>query len=209
MCIYCGTNKYRKIYENHFGAIPRDEEGRSYDIHHADGNKNNNALENLQCVPLQEHYDIHYRQGDWGACLLLADRLQLDHLVKSELSRKNALHRVKEGTHHFLDSELQKRINRDRIENGTHHFLGETNPMKRAAAKGNHHQMKRADGSSPASDRVKNGSHHFLGGHHQRKQVERGKHPSQLNKICEYCGKTVNSMMYGRWHGDKCSSKIL
>ena len=42
MCIYCGTDKYRKIYEQHHGPIPIDESGRTYDIHHIDGNHFNN-----------------------------------------------------------------------------------------------------------------------------------------------------------------------
>jgi hypothetical protein len=38
MCIYCTTNNYRKIYENHNGIIPKDSDGRTYEIHHIDGN---------------------------------------------------------------------------------------------------------------------------------------------------------------------------
>ena len=55
----CKVN-YRKIYEDHYGQIPLDEEGRSYDIHHIDGNHNNNDISNLKAVTIQEHYDIHY-----------------------------------------------------------------------------------------------------------------------------------------------------
>jgi len=36
MCIYCNTTNYRKIYENHLGTIPKDHEGRSYEIHQLD-----------------------------------------------------------------------------------------------------------------------------------------------------------------------------
>ena len=52
MCIYCGTNKYRKIYENHYGTIPKDENGRSYEIHHIDVNHSNNDLHNLKLVSI-------------------------------------------------------------------------------------------------------------------------------------------------------------
>jgi DNA polymerase III epsilon subunit-like protein len=34
MCIYCNTKNYRKIYENHYAPIGKDNNGRSYDIHH-------------------------------------------------------------------------------------------------------------------------------------------------------------------------------
>lgn len=40
---------YRKIYENHFGPIPKDKDGRSYEIHHIDGNRKNNEISNLKC----------------------------------------------------------------------------------------------------------------------------------------------------------------
>jgi len=59
MTIYNTTN-YRKIYEQYYGPIPRDEQGRSYEIHHIDGNHSNNDPTNLKCVSIQEHYDIHY-----------------------------------------------------------------------------------------------------------------------------------------------------
>ena len=64
MCIYCGTNKYRKIYEHHHGLIPKEENGRTYEIHHIDGNHSNNNPSNLTAVTLQDHYDIHYSQQD-------------------------------------------------------------------------------------------------------------------------------------------------
>ena len=66
MCIYSG-NDYRKIYESHHGTIPRDAAGRTSEIHHIDCNHENNAIENLQCVSIQQHYDIHYSQEEWGA----------------------------------------------------------------------------------------------------------------------------------------------
>jgi hypothetical protein len=54
--------KYRKIWEDVNGPIPVDGEGRTYHIHHIDGNRNNNSIENLQCVSIEEHYNIHLQQ---------------------------------------------------------------------------------------------------------------------------------------------------
>ena len=68
MCIYCNTNKYRKIYENHHGAIPKDDLNRVFEIHHIDGNHSNNSPENLTAVSMREHYDVHRSQNDWYAC---------------------------------------------------------------------------------------------------------------------------------------------
>jgi hypothetical protein len=55
---------YRKIYEQNFGPIPKEPNGRTYEIHHIDGNHNNNDPTNLSAMTIQEHYDIHYSQGD-------------------------------------------------------------------------------------------------------------------------------------------------
>jgi hypothetical protein len=86
MCIYCGTKHHRKIYREHFGPIPKDSDGRSYEIHHIDGNHNNNELSNLKCVSIQEHYDIHYAQGDWAACLRMKHRMSLSVEETSRLA---------------------------------------------------------------------------------------------------------------------------
>lgn len=83
MSIY-SKNNHRAIYESHFGPIPKDPSGRSFEIHHLDGNHSNNDINNLICVSIEEHFNIHYSQGDWNACLLIADRMKLnkDHYKK-------------------------------------------------------------------------------------------------------------------------------
>ena len=96
MCIYCGTEKYRKIYENHFGRIPIDEDGRSYEIHHLDGNHSNNNPSNLKAVSIQEHYNIHFLQKDWAACLIMAKRLEISPTEKSELARLSIIKRMED-----------------------------------------------------------------------------------------------------------------
>ena len=86
MTIYRKSN-YRKIYEQHYGPIPKDEDGRSYEIHHIDGDHKNNEPSNLKCVTIKEHYDIHYSQGDWGACARIAQRMNADPKQLSELAK--------------------------------------------------------------------------------------------------------------------------
>jgi hypothetical protein len=51
---------YRKIWEeaNH-EKIPK-----GYHIHHIDGDRDNNDPSNLLCVSPEEHWEIHYTQGD-------------------------------------------------------------------------------------------------------------------------------------------------
>lgn len=53
---------YRKIWESHHGKIPFDSEGRVYDIHHIDGDRNNNEITNLICLSLEDHYKLHLQQ---------------------------------------------------------------------------------------------------------------------------------------------------
>jgi len=66
---------YRRVWSQVNGPIPKDEKGRSYEIHHVDGNRKNNSINNLMCVSIQEHYNIHYSQGDWAAVTAIAKRM--------------------------------------------------------------------------------------------------------------------------------------
>ena len=118
MCIYCGTNKYRKIYENHYGTIPKDENGRSYEIHHIDGNHSNNDLHNLKLVSIMEHYLIHKSQGDYSAAVRIAAAMKMSADEMSHLARLAAYKRLNEGTHNFIG------LAKKRVKNGTHNFIG-------------------------------------------------------------------------------------
>jgi len=53
---------YRKLWEQHYGPIPKDKNGRTFDIHHIDGNRTNNSLDNLICLSIEDHYKIHMDQ---------------------------------------------------------------------------------------------------------------------------------------------------
>ena len=81
---------YRKIWENNFGPIPKDEFGFSYEIHHIDGDHLNNDINNLKLVTIKEHLLIHLEQNDWGAAALIAKRLGLgpEHISKIQFGKK-------------------------------------------------------------------------------------------------------------------------
>lgn len=92
---------YRKIWEEKYGKIPKDDKGRPYEIHHVDGDRNNNSIENLVCITIKEHYDIHYKQGDYGACVMIAKRMNLPSNYLSEIQRgkkRPGIGGVKKGT---------------------------------------------------------------------------------------------------------------
>lgn len=163
MCTYCGTTKYRKIYENHSGAIPKEANGRTYEIHHIDGNHSNNDPTNLKAVTLKEHYDIHYAQGDYSACMIMKlERMDYTPEEISILSIKNNLKRVQNGTHHFLTRSDGTNINTDRVANGTHNWLDgkqQTIMNKKRVEDGTHHFL----GGKLVKEKIENGTHNFLG----------------------------------------------
>jgi hypothetical protein len=84
------AKNYRAIWIKANGPIPKDKEGRPYEIHHIDGDRSNNDLANLMCISIQEHFDIHYSQGDWVACNLIQDRMSVSVEVRAEVIRKMA-----------------------------------------------------------------------------------------------------------------------
>jgi len=182
---------YRKIYEQHYGPIPKDEEGRTYEVHHIDNNRENNSPENLIALSIQEHYDIHYAQGNWYACLRIAEKMKLSPQEISELARKNAQKRIEEGTHNFqtrpdgtslasdrvnngtnpfLGGKIQKESNQKRINDGTHPFLGgeiQRKNVQERIENGSHHFLGE---KNPSHKRINDGTHHLLGGEIQRKE---------------------------------------
>ena len=79
---------YRKIWEKANGPIPLDELGKTYEIHHIDGNRQNNSIDNLICLSIQEHYDLHYKQKDWKACYQIRRRLNLSIEALNDLNSK-------------------------------------------------------------------------------------------------------------------------
>lgn len=78
---------YRKIWESVNGLIPRDEFGFSYEIHHIDGNRKNNSIDNLLCISIRDHLQIHLDQEDWGAAALISRRLSLGSKYMSDIQR--------------------------------------------------------------------------------------------------------------------------
>lgn len=107
---------YRKIYESYHGSIPIDELGRSYHIHHKDGDNTNNNPTNLQAVSLLEHYHIHLEQGDWWAALRLAQRLNMSSEDISNLAKKTNARLLSEGKNHFLNPENASKAGKKGIQ---------------------------------------------------------------------------------------------
>jgi hypothetical protein len=222
---------YRKIYKSYHGTIPKDQTGRTYEIHHVDGNPENNSKENLVALSLQDHYDLHFSQGDFEACSLMAShRMNKTPEELSEIARLAALQQIEKGTHPWVgDGTHQRKVQRDRLASGTHNLMKRLDGTSLASdrvANGTHQGLKRSDGTSMASDRVKagkcnlskrpdgtsvvtdaiaKGTNAFANGKAVKKQMEEGTHPSQQKWECEVCGKIGHHRAaYTRFHGEKC-----
>jgi hypothetical protein len=127
---------YRKIYQKECGAIPIDENQIPYEIHHKDGNHSNNQIKNLQCLCIDDHFKIHYEQGDFAAAMLILKRKQdyidgvYDKQLLSQLSKIQNKIRLEKGTHNFLTDEHRtnnRRVQTKLIKEGKHHFCKDQN----------------------------------------------------------------------------------
>lgn len=98
---------YRKTWIKHYGPIPIDEDGRTYEIHHINGDRTDNRIENLTCVSIKDHYDLHMVNGDYGAAFRIAQRMGIAKEVKSELASLANKRRSSRGEHPFQDSAIR------------------------------------------------------------------------------------------------------
>ena len=126
---------YRELWEQVNGTIPKDENGISFEIHHINGDHFDDRIENLMCVSIQEHYDIHRSQGDMIACCAILKRMNRKATFTDEererlaqQAKEAAIKRVENGTHNFLGGQIQKEHQKRRKEEGTHNFVGKSNP---------------------------------------------------------------------------------
>jgi hypothetical protein len=198
---------HRKIWVKHYGPIPKDGNGKSYEIHHIDSNHSNNDIGNLKLVTIEDHYAIHESQGDWGACLLMAKRMEKTPEEISELARKSALRRIALGTHN-LNSELSKATQHKRLAEGTHNWQGEQGRQnalhrnKKLVESGKHPwagELGRTHNRELAQKRLEDGSHPFLGDNNPNKNMPKVK--------CPHCNKIGGRNQMKRYHYDNCKEK--
>lgn len=184
---------HRQLYKKWHGTIPTDEHGRTYDIHHKDGNHQNNSPENLIAVPIQEHYNIHYQNGDYSACVLIAVRMKMSVEEISKLTSMAARKRVADGTHHWLSKEHSENVKssiRRRVNDGTYHMLGGEIQKD--------FQLKRSY----------NKTHQWNGPDHNYDKLKNGTHASQKKWTCPHCDVSgKGSTNAKRWHFDNCKNK--
>ena len=194
------------MWESINGPIPKDDNGRSYEIHHIDGNHKNNDISNLKLVTIEEHYRIHFLQEDWNACKLIALRMNVSPKEISMLSSLSARKRVQEGTHHFLKGGPREDLK------------GDNNPMKRpevakkVSDKSKGKPRNWTDKRTQA-DINRRGIKLQLSEEGLQKKKEQGRkqftlnNPSKIKLQCEHCSKIIDKGNFTRWHSANCRSK--
>jgi rubrerythrin len=227
MSKYNTKTNYRKIYEQHHGPIPKDEQGMSFDIHHIDGDRTNNDPSNLRAVSLQEHLDIHLAQGDWGAAQAIYMRMLSTPEQRSAVARELALARVEDGTHNFLDRDAARDRQLKRVAAKTHHFLGGdlqhkrladgthnfvcNNPVFDQIAAGQNKLYDKQWQKDKAKRTIEHGKHNFLSVEFQeksraahKKRIAEGHHHTQQIFECPKCGHVGKGPNMQRYHFNNC-----
>lgn len=172
--------KYRKIWEAHYGEIPKDEEGRTFEIHHIDGNRKNNDISNLMCLSLKEHYELHLQQGDYASAAFLKQKMgtPLNGWKHSE--------------------ETKQKIREDTLNNPRQYWLGKKRPdiaeMRKNIIVSDETKKKQSE------IKLKNPTKFWLG--KSRKGLI---HTTPYT--CPHCGKEGKGAAMHQWHFNNCKFK--
>ncbi len=170
---------YRKIYEQYYGPIPLDSDGRTYEIHHIDGDNHNNDPSNLIALSIKDHYKLHKDQGDYTEAWAIGCRMKISAEEKSMLASLSNLNTIKNGTNPFCDANIRMK--------GT--LAARESNLKKI--KINEYHLQSGDIQRTASQkRVADGTHNFLGSAMNKSMLENGTHPSKIIVTCHHCGKS-------------------
>ena len=180
------NKKHRKIWHDHYGDIPVDDNGITYEIHHINGDHNDNRIDNLICVSISEHYDIHKKQGDWAACSAILQR------IKKRISNHGLDESFLKGENHPMYGKNHSEETLKKISENHADVSGENNPMYGK----NHSEETRKKISEAKAGQLKG----------VKKSAETRKRMSEGVPLltCPHCGKTARGNSMKRWHFDNC-----
>lgn len=194
-----GYGNHIKTWKKYNGEIPKDSDGRSYEIHHIDGNPENNNIENLMCVSINEHYKIHVDQGDYNAAFLIAGRMITKPEDISKIASEGSKQRIKNGTHNFLDPNFPRSLDHNigyvvALDTRTDNIVRIT---------------KEEFDVCDYYVGVNTGRKHKIV--HNNRGHNKGKSWKQTNKEqpkkCKYCGFEGRASLISRWHNERCKYK--
>jgi HNH endonuclease len=191
------TVNYRRIYQKHHGVIPVDEFGRSFEIHHIDGNNHNNDPTNLVALSIQDHYNLHLNKKDYGEAWAIGARMKIDPKELSRLSSLNNQKTMQDGTNPFSDPNIQQQgtkaawvVHQESIANGTFHL--QSGKIQSKA------QQKL----------VKKNKHIFQNAMSNEERLKAGTHPSQIKVTCPKCCKVGSKPGMMTKHFDNCTFEL-
>jgi hypothetical protein len=184
-------------------------------VHHIDGNYLNNDPLNLVAVTALEHFNIHLKQNDYAACIMLSKSAQIS---SEELGKLQYLHgkkcsKEKVGIHSNDFNKISNLKNiwvknppgRKPVTNGVdilkfktekeiEDFLANHVGWYRGLPEKSKHGLKLSkrrlsseESKKISTKRINNGTHNFLTEH-----------------TCPYCNKKGKGPMMKRWHFDNC-----
>jgi hypothetical protein len=202
---------YRKIWESINGPIPKDEQGRSYEIHHIDGNRDNNSIDNLKCVSIEDHYKIHLEQNDFGACHAIEVRMGVAPSVGWTHSQdtKDKIRRTLTGRKQTPEHIENVRLGR--LRNNSDKKTADTLRGRKQSKETRNKRSKSLMGTKrPKSQEQRDKIRKTLTGKKQSEESKVKKRLAQLQKptlTCPHCGLVGKYAGMKRWHFDNCKNK--
>jgi|SRR6056300_51668 len=172
---------YRKLWIKHNGPIPVDEHGRSYEIHHIDGNRENNDIENLQCLSAEDHYKLHYEKQEFYAAHLIAQRISKELVKHTKLE---------------VSPETREKLRQSK--------LGDKNPMKNPEVRKKVSEALKGRKKSPEAEAKRLKSRE--GFKHSEATKNKMRKP-KARSVCPYCALEGGNSQMKRWHFDNCKFK--
>ena len=82
--------EHRLVYESHYGKIPKDKNGKSFHIHHINGKKDDNRIQNLEAMSHSDHMRLHSEMNK--------KKTRVQRKKKSQAGRKRSVKYDEKGT---------------------------------------------------------------------------------------------------------------
>ena len=187
---------YRRLWKEYHGTdIPKDEQGRSYEIHHVDGNRNNNSIENLICVSIEEHKKIHLEQGEVWVANLIADRL--DKVYEKGWQHSEETRKKMSKAHKGLNTWSKGCKNPQPTVTCPHCFKS---GGKSLLVRYHFDNCLKKPGNELLIREV---SLKFK----ESRRKPKSKYTERIPVVCSYCGKAGHPGAMKRWHFENCKYK--
>jgi hypothetical protein len=213
---------YRRIWVSYHGKIPKDSNNRSFDIHHLDGNSDNNSIDNLIAVSMDEHYYLHRHNGEYGAAAMIARRMKVKPDDLSETVKLQMKELVESGKHNFsvkgYVSVRDKDGNTMRVSKDDPRYLScelvgvNTGFIVARDSTGNYIRVAKNDSRLLSNELVPTNKDrkqkivHTNRGHNKNKSWTQQNKESH-DKTCKYCDFVGRASHVSRYHNEKCRHK--